>query len=63
MPKTELTTMVMIQNAANGEALTHDRLKSRKGIAFPGGHAENGESSCDCAVREIKEEAGLDIAI
>ncbi|NJD02809.1 MAG: NUDIX domain-containing protein [Ruminiclostridium sp.] len=61
MPKFEFTTMVMIQDKSTGKVLAHDRLKSYKGIAFPGGHIKDGESVCDCAVREIKEETGLDI--
>ena len=29
----------------------------------PGGHIEEGESAVDAAIREVKEEAGLDIGI
>jgi 8-oxo-dGTP diphosphatase len=61
MPKLELTTMVMIEDKAAGKALTLDRSKSWRGLSFPGGHVEDGESFYDCAVREIKEERGLDI--
>ena len=38
-----------------------NRKKSWKGMAFPGGHLENGESLVDCAIREIWEETGLRI--
>jgi len=61
MPKTEFTTMIMIQDKHTGKVLAQDRVKSWKGLSFPGGHIENGESFYDCAVREVKEETGLDV--
>lgn len=60
-PGAEFTNMVMIQNPQNGDVLVQRRRISWKGIAFPGGHAEVGESFYDSAVREIKEETGLDV--
>jgi len=53
--------MVMIENPATGEVLVQDRLLSFKGLAFPGGHVDGGESLYACAVREVKEETGLDV--
>lgn len=61
MPKNEYTTMVMIQDKQTGKVLAQNRIKSWKGLSFPGGHIENDESFYDCAVREVKEETGLDI--
>jgi 8-oxo-dGTP diphosphatase len=61
MPKYEMTNMVMIQDQATGRVIVQDRIKSWQGISFPGGHVEDGESIYDSAVREVKEETGLDI--
>jgi len=61
MAKLEITNMVMVQNINTGEVIVQDRVKNWCGIAFPGGHAENGETIYDSAIREVKEETGLDI--
>ena len=53
--------MVMVQDKSTGKVLVQERVKSWCGIAFPGGHLEPGESIYDSAIREIKEETGLDI--
>ena len=57
----ELTTMVMIQNPVTGEVLVQNRTGKWPGYSFPGGKVDPGENFYDCAVREIKEETGLDI--
>jgi 8-oxo-dGTP diphosphatase len=57
----ELVTCVMIQNPATGEVLVQNRKRKYPGYSFPGGHVEPGESVYDCAVREVKEETGLDV--
>ena len=61
MPNLEITNMVMVQDPVTGQVVVQKRVKNWCGIAFPGGHAEPGESIYDSAVREIKEETGLDI--
>ncbi|MBQ2904148.1 MAG: 8-oxo-dGTP diphosphatase [Clostridia bacterium] len=57
----ELTNMVMVEDKKTGKVLVQERLKSWTGLSFPGGHVEAGESFVDSAVREVKEETGLDI--
>ena len=62
MPATELTNMVMIQDIATGKVIVQNRVKSWKGISFPGGHVNDGESFSESAIREIKEETGLTVS-
>ncbi|MBQ2841623.1 MAG: 8-oxo-dGTP diphosphatase [Clostridia bacterium] len=57
----ELTNMVMVEDKSTGKVLVQERLKSWTGLSFPGGHVEPGEGFIDSAVREVKEETGLDI--
>ena len=57
MAKTELTNMCMIYK--DNKVLVQERVKSWKGITFPGGHVEDGESVVESTKREIKEETGL----
>lgn len=60
-PKIELTNMVMVEDKAAGKVLVQERVKSWTGLSFPGGHVEAGESFVESAIREVKEETGLDI--
>ena len=57
----EIVTCVMIQNPETNEVLVQNRKRKYLGWSFPGGKVEPGESFYDCAVREVKEETGLDI--
>ena len=51
----------MIEKPETGEVLVIERLKKYPGICFPGGHVEQNESFTACAIREIREETGLNI--
>lgn len=62
MGKFTLTNMVMIKDPETGKVLVQNRIKKYKGIAFPGGHVEDGESIYASAVREIREETGYNIS-
>ena len=57
----ELTNMVLVEDPETGKVLVQKRVKKYCGIAFPGGHVEDGESIYDSAVREIFEETGLTV--
>ena len=60
MPKIKLYNMIMI--CRGDEVLVLDRAASDwPGLTFPGGHVEPGESFSDSAVREAREETGLDV--
>lgn len=61
MAKLEITNMVMVQNPVTGQVVVQERVKSWRGISFPGGHVEPEETIYDSAVREIREEIGLEI--
>lgn len=59
--RAEFTVMCMVYDG-NGNILVQDREKEEwPGLNFPGGHVEPGESFVRAAVRETKEETGLDI--
>ncbi len=61
MEKIILTNMCLIQNKDTKEVVVIHRIKDWIGIAFPGGHIEDGEPIVPSVIREIKEETNLDI--
>ena len=55
-----LTAMCMVYDG--DRILVQDRLDPQwPGITFPGGHVEPGESFVESAIREVREETGLEI--
>lgn len=64
MRKTEPTVfMNMCMICSGGKVLVQERKKQDwPGIAFPGGHVEEGESFTEAVIREVWEETGLTIS-
>lgn len=58
---TELMNICMIYDDKGNVLVQNRRKKNWRGVAFPGGHVEKGESLVLSVIREIKEETGLDI--
>lgn len=56
----EATVEVVIRNK-EGKILLFASTKHGNKLALPGGHIEPGEKIMDAAVRETKEEVGLDV--
>lgn len=63
MPNYKLFNMCMVYNKENNQVLVQDKVPDEGwgGITFPGGHIELGESFVESAIREVKEETGLDV--
>lgn len=57
----EFTTVCRISDPATGRILAHRRIKSWRGVTFPGGHVEDGESAIEAIRREVREETGLSV--
>lgn len=61
METVKLMNMCKIIDVNTNKVLVQERVKNWKGIAFPGGKINNGESIVKSTIREVKEETGLDI--
>lgn len=61
--KTRLMNMIKIQNPNTNQVVVLDKVKKEgwEGLTFPGGKVEENESMMAAAIREAKEETGLDI--
>ncbi|MEG0766574.1 MAG: 8-oxo-dGTP diphosphatase [Clostridia bacterium] len=59
MFQVEMTNICMVHDVASDRVVIEHRVKSWKGVAFPGGHIEPGEGLVSSVIREVKEETGL----
>ena len=61
--KTRIMNMIKIQNHNTNQVVVLDKVKKEgwEGLTFPGGKVEENESMMAAAIREAKEETGLDI--
>jgi len=54
------TNLCMIEDGDRVLVIKRNK-KNWPGVAFPGGHVEEGESFAEAVIREVKEETGLSI--
>lgn len=58
------TAFVVVKNLNGRIALIQEGGQQARGLwCLPGGHVDKGETVEHAAIREVKEEAGLDVAI
>ncbi|MGI5957850.1 MAG: 8-oxo-dGTP diphosphatase [Massiliimalia sp.] len=57
-----LTNLCLIYDDQRNILLQNRNKTDWRGVAFPGGHVEPGESFVESAIREIREETGLTIS-
>ena len=63
MENVKLMNMCKIIDPTTKKVLVQERIKSWKGVAFPGGKIELGESIVPSVKREVYEETGLKLII
>lgn len=62
-PTVPVTVDIIIENLKGDKIVLIERNDEPKGVAIPGGFVEPGESLAQAAVREAKEETGLDVEL
>lgn len=62
MENCKLMNMCKITDEKNNMVLIQKRIKSWRGLAFPGGKVELDESIFNSVIREVKEETNLEIS-
>ena len=63
MSKVTLTNMCMIYDQDTNKVLVQERMKSWKGISFPGGKVEDGETLSQALMRECAEELAIHVDV
>jgi 8-oxo-dGTP diphosphatase len=61
-PKPTVDTLIELEDAP-GELVFIERKNAPHGFALPGGFVDEGEWVADAAIREAKEETGLDVEL
>ena len=61
-PKQAIRCVDMIASRGNSYVVI-ERLSEPKGLAFPGGKIEPGETPCSAIVREFSEETGFSVEV